>query len=31
MSEKKRLGPASKKQAMFLQSESDITVFGGAR
>lgn len=25
-----KLGPASKKQAMFLQSKSDITVFGGA-
>lgn len=27
---KPKLGPASKKQEMFLQSESDITVFGGA-
>ena len=27
---KPKLGPASKKQAMFLQSKSDITVFGGA-
>jgi hypothetical protein len=26
----KKLGPASQKQAMFLQSKSDITVFGGA-
>lgn len=26
----KKLAPASKKQAMFLQSKSDITVFGGA-
>lgn len=25
-----KLGPASKKQEMFLQSKSDITVFGGA-
>ena len=30
MSEPK-LGPASKKQEMFLQSKSDITVFGGAK
>lgn len=27
---KPKLGPASEKQAMFLQSKSDITVFGGA-
>ncbi len=26
-----QLGPASKKQEMFLQSKSDITVFGGAK
>lgn len=25
-----KLAPASKKQAMFLQSDADITVFGGA-
>jgi predicted phage terminase large subunit-like protein len=30
MSTKPKLGPASKKQEMFLQSKSDITVFGGA-
>ena len=28
---KPQIGPASHKQAMFLQSTSDITVFGGAK
>jgi hypothetical protein len=28
--EKKVFGPASKKQAMFLQSNADIIIYGGA-
>lgn len=29
-SKKQRLSPASEKQRLFLTSEADITVFGGA-